>query len=75
MALLKARKVIQRTVAEIIEEHMRAIKQQFPDGKLTLIVRSATLEGAIIFTNDDASEAIKAIQSHGQKRATTVVTH
>lgn len=75
MALLKPRTGIQRTIAERIEDHMRAVAQLFPDGKLTLVVRSPSLEGAVIFTNDEAHDVIAAIQSHGVKRASTVITH
>lgn len=74
MAVFKP-KQLQRTIAEHIEDHMRAIAQLFPDAKLTLVVRDASLEGAVIFTNDEAHDVIAAIQSHGLKRPSTVVTH
>lgn len=70
MALFKPRKRIQTTVAELIHDHMREIKEQFGKGaKLTLIIRSERLEQPIIFSNDDPGAAIAAIKVHAEKGA------
>lgn len=64
MGLLKPRKVIQRTVAEVIDHAMRTVKGQFPPGaKLTLVIRSDMLEGPLVFTNDTPEDAIGAIRT------------
>lgn len=74
MGLFKPRKVIQRTVASEIDTHMRAIKQLFAGGKLTLVVRSPSLEGPLVFTNDTPEDAIAAIQSMSTRPNQVVVS-
>ena len=73
MALFKPRKVIQRTVAEEIDQRMREIKQLFPEAKMTLVIRSPSLEGPLIFTNDQPEDAIAAIQSMSTRPNAVVV--
>jgi hypothetical protein len=70
MALLKPRKRVQTSIAELIHDHLREIKEQFGEkAKLTLIIRSERLEQPIIFTNDEPGAAIAAIKVHAEKGA------
>lgn len=52
---------LQQTVAEQIQHHMNKICELFDRPKITLVVRSASLEGDIIFTNDNPDDTIAAI--------------
>ncbi len=52
---------LQPTVAEQIQHYMGRIAELFDRPKITLVVRSASLEGDIIFTNDDPDDTIEAI--------------
>ncbi len=52
---------LQPTIAEQIQHHMNKICQLFDMPKITLVVRSASLEGDVIFTNDDPENSIAAI--------------
>lgn len=61
MGLLKPRRSVQRSVSELIDAHMSEIKAQFPDAKLTLVIRTPILQTPVIFTNDEPAAAIKAI--------------
>ena len=63
MGLYKRRKAVQQTVAEIIHDHMRGVKEMFPgETHLTLVIRSERFEKPLIFTNDSPEAAIKAIR-------------
>ncbi len=52
---------LQPTVAEQIKHYMGKICELFDRPKITLVVRSASLEGDIIFTNDAPEDSIAAI--------------
>jgi len=63
MGLFKPRKRLEGTIASVIHDHMRAVKELFPgDIKLTLVLRSERFTEPLIFTNDSAEEAIAAIR-------------
>jgi hypothetical protein len=53
-----------QTVAERLRHHMALIAELFDNPKMTLVIRSATLEGDLIVTNDEAGEAITAIKKY-----------
>jgi hypothetical protein len=61
--LYKPKRIVQGTVAEIVNDHMRGVMQCFPgDTKLTLVVRAFGFEKPLIFTNDAPDDAIAAIR-------------
>lgn len=63
MALFKPRKTVTGTIAGVIDDHMRAVRELFRgDTKLTLVVRSEDFKGSIVFTNDEPDAAIGAIR-------------
>jgi hypothetical protein len=51
-----------QSVAEKIRHHLHEIADLFDEPKLTLVVRTVSLEGDLIVGNDDAHEAITAIK-------------
>jgi hypothetical protein len=51
-----------QSVAEKIRHHMNEVANLFDDSKMTFVIRSSSLEGDLIFTNDNANEAIGAIK-------------
>lgn len=62
----KKKDVVQTTVAEHVDGHMRAIKAAFADGShLTLVVRDPTMQTPIIFTNDNPEAIIDAVRQMG----------
>lgn len=50
------------TVAEKIKHHMAEIARLFDDPKVTLVIRSATLDMPLVVTNDQPEETIAAIR-------------
>jgi hypothetical protein len=64
------------SIAERLQWHMNEIKELFDSPSLTLIIRSPTLdEQGIILTNDQAHEAIKAIQRNASKYADSALVN
>lgn len=53
---------IPQTVAEQLQHHMSAIAKLFDRPKLTLVIRSATLDMPLVVTNDQPEETIAAIR-------------
>ena len=53
-----------QSVAELLRHHMGLVAELFDHPKMTLVIRSPTLDGDLIVTNDDANEAIKAIKKY-----------
>jgi hypothetical protein len=51
-----------QTVAEQMQHHMGEIAKLFDDPKMTLVVRSATLDMPLVVTNDQPEETIAAIR-------------
>lgn len=51
-----------QTVAELMQHHMGEIARLFDSPKLTLVVRSATLDMPLVVTNDQPEETIAAIR-------------
>jgi hypothetical protein len=51
-----------QSVAEKIRHHMNEVANLFDSPKITLVIRSSSLEGDLILTNDAADEAIIAIK-------------
>lgn len=61
--VFKKRNVVQRSIAEHLQDCMRSIKEAFPDGtKLTLVIRAPSLTDPVIMTNDQPEETINAIR-------------
>jgi hypothetical protein len=50
------------TVAEMMQHHMSEIAKLFDEPKLTLVVRSATLDMPLVVTNDQPEPTIAAIR-------------
>ena len=53
-----------QTVKELLCHYMSLIAELFDNPKMTLVIRSPTLEGDLIATNDEAAEAITAIKKY-----------
>jgi hypothetical protein len=51
-----------QTVAELLTHHVGEIAQLFDSPKVTLVVRSATLDMPLVVTNDQPEETIAAIR-------------
>lgn len=51
-----------QTVAEQLQHHMGAIAKLFDSPKMTLVIRSATLDMPLVVTNDQPEETIAAIR-------------
>jgi hypothetical protein len=51
-----------QTVAERMRHHMAEIARLFDDPKMTLVVRSPTLDMPLVMTNDQPEETIEAIR-------------
>lgn len=51
-----------QTVAELLRHHMTEIAGLFDDPKMTLVVRSATLDMPLVVTNDEPEPTIEAIR-------------
>jgi hypothetical protein len=63
----KPRKIIRassapESIGEQLQHYMSAIAALFDSPKLTLVIRSRSLEGDLIVSNDEAAEAIIAIK-------------
>lgn len=50
------------TVAEKLQHHASEIARMFDDPKLTIVIRSATLDMPLVVTNDQPEETIAAIR-------------
>jgi hypothetical protein len=59
---LKRADVTPQSVAELIRHHLNEVADLFDSPKMTLVIRSSSMEGDLIFTNDAADEAIIAIK-------------
>jgi ribosomal protein L31E len=57
------------SVGEQIRHHMSAIAELFDKPKLTLVIRSRSLEGDLIVSNDEANEAIIAIKKYCEQHS------
>jgi hypothetical protein len=51
-----------QTVAEKIQHHMGLIAELFDQPKMTLVIRSATLDMPLVVTNDQPEPTIEAIR-------------
>lgn len=70
----KPRKIIRasaapQSIGEQLQHHMRVIAELFDRPKLTLVIRTRSLEGDLIVTNDEAQEAITAIKKHCEQHS------
>lgn len=50
------------TVAELMQHHLGEIAKLFDEPRITLVVRSPTLEMPLVATNDQPEETIAAIR-------------
>lgn len=68
MAKISSRKKILRagstpqTVAEQLQHHMVEISKLFDSPRMTLVIRSQTLDMPLVVTNDQPEETIAAIR-------------
>jgi hypothetical protein len=65
----KPKKIIRASAApqcvgEQLRHHMGAVAELFDEPKLTLVIRSRSLDGDLIVTNDEPDEAITAIKKY-----------
>jgi hypothetical protein len=51
-----------RTVAELLQHHVGQIAELFDNPKVTLVIRSPTLDMPLVVTNDQPEETIAAIR-------------
>ncbi len=51
-----------KTVAELLQHHVGEISNLFDSPKITLVIRSPTLDMPLVVTNDHPEETIAAIR-------------
>ena len=51
-----------RTVSELLQHHVGQIAELFDSPKITLVIRSPTLDMPLVVTNDQPEETIEAIR-------------
>lgn len=59
------------SVGELLRHHMGLIAELFDAPKMTLVIRSPTLDGDLIITNDEAADAITAIKKYCERHSTS----